>query len=135
MVSISPDDLALELLNQCLRGNSHSTDLLETLLRLAQSPDPAQARKASRALFGIVVERLGDLFAPSLCDSYAALFADVISYALPDLDASTLLDRYRRVRMPRRFNGRPERVRDVYVLSRITLGADVAVARVRPSAL
>ena len=130
MVSISPDDLALELLNQCLRGNSHSTDLLETLLRLAQSPDPAQARKASRALFGIVVERLGDLFEPSLCDSYAALFADVISYALTDLEAAALLERYKRVRLPRRFEGRAERVRDVYVLSRVTLGADIAVTSV-----
>ncbi|MBL8232175.1 MAG: hypothetical protein JNL98_27005 [Bryobacterales bacterium] len=127
MVSISPDELALELLNQCLRGNSHSTDLLETLLRLAQSPDPAQARKASRALFGIVVERLGDLFDPCLCDSYAALFSDVISFALPDLDASILLDRYKRVRTPRKFEGNAERVRDVFVLSRVTLGADVAI--------
>lgn len=130
MVSISPDDLALELLNQCLRGNSHSTDLLETLLRLAQSPDPAQARRASRALFGIVVERLGDLFDPSLCDSYAALFADVIAYALPDLEAPALLERYKRVRLPRRYEGDAGRVREVYVLSRVTLGADIAVTSV-----
>lgn len=125
MVSISPDDLALELLNQCLRGNSHSKDLLETLVRLALSPDPGQARKASHALFGTVVERLGDLFEPCLCDSYAALFSDVIGFALPDLEASELLGRYKRIRLSRQYDG--ARVRRIFVLSRVTLGADVAI--------
>jgi len=127
LVSISPDELAIELLNQCLRGNAHSPDLLETLVRMALSKDPELARKASHSLFRIVVERLADLFEPCLCDAYAALFCEVIAQAIPELSAEPLLDRYRRVRLPRRFEGATERVRRVYVLSRVTLGADVAI--------
>ncbi len=132
MENISPDELAIELLNQCLRGNAHSSELLEMLLRYALSADQAQARHASHALFGIVVERLGDLFEPCLVDCYAAMFSEVISYALPDLRAEDLLERYRRVRMPRRFSGKDPKT--VYVLSRVTLGADVAVTSVAMNA-
>lgn len=128
MESISPDELALELLNQCLRGNSYSSELLEMLLRYALSADRAQARHASHALFGIVVERLGDLFEPCLVDCYASLFSETIAYALPDLRAVDLMERYRRVRLPRRFAG-PD-PRRVFVLSRVTLGADIAVTSV-----
>lgn len=132
MENISPDELAIELLNQCLRGNAHSTELLQMLLRYALSADPAQARRASHALFSIVVERLGDLFEPCLVDCYASLFSETIAYALPDFEAEDLLDRYRRVRMPRRFAG--PNPRKVFVLSRVTLGADVAVTSVAMNA-
>jgi len=126
--SISPDELALELLNQCLRGNAYSSELLEMLLRYALSADAAQARRASHALFTVVVERLGDLFEPCLADCYAALFSEVIAYALPDFRKEDLQERFRRIRVQRKFRGRdPERV---YVLSRVTLGADVAVTSV-----
>jgi ADP-heptose:LPS heptosyltransferase len=83
---------------------------------------------AARALFGIVIEQLGDLFEPVLCDVYARLFAHVISRTLPEYDADELLLRYRRVRQMRRFQG--GEVRRVFVLSRVTLGADVAVTSV-----
>jgi ADP-heptose:LPS heptosyltransferase len=123
--SISPDELALELLNQCLRGNAYSSELLEMLLRYALSADAAQARRASHALFGIVVERLGDLFEPCLADCYAALFSEAIAYALPDLRREDLLERFRQIRMQKKFRG-PDPKR-VFVLSRVTLGADVAI--------
>jgi ADP-heptose:LPS heptosyltransferase len=123
--SISPDELALELLNQCLRGNAYSSELLEMLLRYALSADAAQARRASHALFGIVVERLGDLFEPCLADCYAALFSEAIAYALPDLRREDLLERFRQIRVQKKFRGPdPQRV---FVLSRVTLGADVAI--------
>ena len=50
-----------ELLDLCLRGESWSPELL----------DRAIAEDEGRALFSIVVERLGDLFEPRLCDVYA----------------------------------------------------------------
>src|ERR1035441_1600099 len=40
--------------------------------------DPLIAEPGNRALFRIVVERLGDLFEPRLCSVYADLFAGVI---------------------------------------------------------
>ena len=86
------------------------------------------AQAASKALFGTVIERLGDLFEPALCDVYARLFSHVISRALPAYDADGLVIRYGQIRQPRRFPG--GEVKRVLVLSRVTLGADVAVTSV-----
>lgn len=76
----------------------------------------------------MIVELLADLFEPSLCDVYARLFSYVISRALPAYPADDLLQRYRKVRNVRRFPG--GEVKRVFVLSRVTLGADVAVTSV-----
>jgi ADP-heptose:LPS heptosyltransferase len=75
-----------------------------------------------------VIERFADLFEPELCEVYARLFSHVISRALPEYSAEDLYLRYRRVRQVRKFAG--GEVSRVFVLSRITLGADVAVTSV-----
>lgn len=80
-----------------------------------------------RALFGILVEGLADRFEPSLCDAYVRLFAGAIAYATPGVDPISLVARYERIRHTRAIQGKPRRV---FVLSRITLGADVAVTSV-----
>jgi ADP-heptose:LPS heptosyltransferase len=72
-----------------------------------------------QALFGILAEGLADRFEPALCEVYADLFAQ----AIPGADAA----RYRRVRVPHAVTFEP---RTVFVLSRVTLGADVAVTSV-----
>jgi ADP-heptose:LPS heptosyltransferase len=128
----NPSELALELVNHCLRGNSWPRDLLDALLEAALSHDPHVAAEASHALFGIVVERLADLFEPALCDTYARLFSVVIERA-EGLDAAELVARYQRVRQPRSFDG-PDPSR-IFVLSRVTLGADVAITSVILSAM
>ncbi|MBZ5633437.1 MAG: hypothetical protein LAO55_09960 [Acidobacteriia bacterium] len=99
-----------ELLDLCLRGESWSPELL----------DRAIAEDDGRALFTVVVERLGDLFEPDLCAVYARLFTDVIARVCPELIART-----RRI-----TGGLWPATNRVYVLSRITLGADVAVTSV-----
>ena len=43
--------------------------------------------RAARCL-SIVVERLGDLFEPRLCDVYEELFTQVIQRVCPELDAA-----------------------------------------------
>ena len=78
----------------------------------------------------MVVERLADRFEPRLCDVYADMFCQVISGAIPELTPTDLRARYDRVRWPRKFQGDPQRVETVFVLSRVTLGADVAVTSV-----
>ncbi len=98
------------------------------IARALDEQDEFLATAATRALFGIVIERLGDLFDPALCEVYARMFAHVISRALPEYKIDDLLLRYRRVRQVRRFPG--GEVRRVFVLSRVTLGADVAVTSV-----
>jgi len=84
---------------------------------------------SSRALFSVVVERLSDLFEPRLCDIYTDLFSEVIGKTLPDdLHGPHLAARYRRIRKQRTASG--PHPRNVFVLSRVTLGADVAVTSV-----
>ncbi len=100
-----------ELLDLCLRGQPWSPELL----------DLAIGEDDGRALMSIVVERLGDLFEPHLCDVYAHLFSEVIAHVCPEL-----IPRTRRIT---NVSDWPATER-VYVLSRITLGADVAVTSV-----
>ena len=100
-----------ELLDLCLRGESWSSELL----------DRAIAEDDGRALMSMVVERLGDLFEARLCSVYEELFSQVIARVCPDL-----ISRTRRAPAAR-F---PESAERIYVLSRITLGADVAVTSV-----
>ena len=89
----------------------------------------------TRALFGIFVEGLADRFEPALCDAYARLFSQAIALAgtgkEADYDPAALVARYDRVRATRSVVRDPERV---LVLSRVTLGADVAVTSVILSA-
>jgi ADP-heptose:LPS heptosyltransferase len=82
---------------------------------------------ASRALFRDVVEPLADRFEPALCDEYVQLFAPIVESVFPDPPAAELIARYGRVRRARPVKHNPARV---FVLSRVTLGADIAVTSV-----
>ncbi len=129
MASILANELAHEVLDACLKDGTWPLRPLDDLItRALDEEDQFASINATRALFSIVIEQLGDLFEPALCDVYSRLFAHVISRALPEYDAGELLLRYRRVRQVRRFRG--GEVQRVFVLSRVTLGADVAVTSV-----
>jgi ADP-heptose:LPS heptosyltransferase len=79
------------------------------------------------SFFRDVVEPLADRFEPALCDEYVRLFAPLIESVYPDLRAGDLIQRYQRVRRARPVSQNPARV---FVLSRVTLGADVAVTSI-----
>jgi ADP-heptose:LPS heptosyltransferase len=129
LANIPANELALEVLDACLRDGTWPARSLEDLIeRALDEDDPFVATAANRALFSIIIERLGDLFEPALCDVYARLFSHIIARALPEYDARELLLRYNRIRQPRRFPGGD--IHRVFVLSRVTLGADVAVTSV-----
>jgi ADP-heptose:LPS heptosyltransferase len=81
----------------------------------------------NQALFSILAEGLADRFEPALCDVYARWFSQAIAAVVDGADAAGLVARYRRVRRVRPAAGEPSRV---FVLSRVTLGADVAVTSV-----
>ena len=98
-----------ELLERCLTGTNWS----EPLLRRALSEDDG------RAFLNLVVERLSDAFDPALCEVYERLFAQVIEQTAPDLAP--------RIRATALFPTAPADTDKIYVLSRVTLGADVAV--------
>ncbi len=127
MASTSPSELAAALLESCLAGRPWPEEALDGLTEAALSTEPALAAEASRALFSGLAEPLADLFEPRLCDAYAALFARVLARALPELDPAQLCARYERVRQVRPVDFEPGRV---FVLSRVTLGADIAVTSV-----
>jgi hypothetical protein len=101
-----------QLLEYCLRGEPWPESLL----------DRAVAIDDGRAFLSIVVERLGDLFEPRLCETYNRLFTQVILCVAPELAP--------RLRDPSKRSVAPESASRVYVLSRVTLGADVAVTSV-----
>lgn len=130
MGSTSPEELAAALLEECLRGGAISTRWIDQLAEMALSPDEATAREATRALFAGLVEPLADRFEPRLCEAYVKVFSRVLERVDPAWEAPELEARYERLRRFRHFDataGVPERV---YVLSRVTLGADVAVTSV-----
>ena len=116
MTNTSCSRIAEELLAQCLAG-APPEELPPSLLE----------EPCGQALFGVWVEGLADRFDGALCDTYTRLFAQAAAHVDAALDAKALVARYERVRRPRRAKGEPRRV---YVLSRVTLGADVAVTSV-----
>jgi len=100
-----------ELLVLCIGGRDWSPDLL----------DRAIAEDEGRTLLSGVVEPLADSFDPRLSGVYDRLFRQVIERVCPEL-------------VPRLRRGKtstlPPVAERVYVLSRVTLGADVAVTSV-----
>lgn len=63
-------------------------------------------------------------------EEYVRLFSPIIAQRVPGWTTEELVARYQRIRRPARFQGDPQGVRAVFVLSRVTLGADIAVTSV-----
>jgi ADP-heptose:LPS heptosyltransferase len=121
-------------------------DHIEALCGLATSSELTRAQAGTDALFHDIVEPLSDRFEDSLCEIYIELFAQVIDYcrrlsAGCDLDRklsgfgindqSELRLRAIRVRNDAHHSvDRLTKLRKILVLSRVTLGADVAVTSV-----
>jgi ADP-heptose:LPS heptosyltransferase len=116
LTSTSCKQVAETALAQCVAGQPPR----ELPWSLLQEP-------CAQALFGTLVEGLADRFEPALCDVYTRLFSQALCHADSTLDVMSLVARYERVRRPRPVAGRPQRV---FVLSRVTLGADVAITSI-----
>jgi ADP-heptose:LPS heptosyltransferase len=115
--STSCKEIAQDLLERCIAGKAPKN------LPHALIEEPCSA-----ALFGVLVEGLADRFEPRLCDAYAQLFSQAAAHAMEDgTSAAQLVSRYEFVRRVRPVSVEPKRV---VVLSRVTLGADVAVTSV-----
>jgi len=116
-----------------LRSTSCKTLAEDTLAACLAGQPPRELPRALAAencgkhLFGVLAEGLADRFEPGLCDAYARLFSQAVSYARDGLHPALLVARYERVRRVRPVLGKPQRI---FVLSRVTLGADVAVTSV-----
>jgi hypothetical protein len=92
------------------------------------SKTDAQAVASDPALFTDLVEPLADSFDPRLARAYVDIFAHILESIDPSFQAADLVARYGRVSRARPFEGPDPDY--VYVLSRVTLGADVAVTSV-----
>ena len=144
------DAVAVEAAGSFMRchhdGGAFLSDAISLLCEAATLDRPELARPGVRGLFGFLVERLSDAFDPRYCELYDRLFAQVVTFCrgLPaghELDAAlarfglrTEADLLARKGQLSALDAWPERGRDavrkVLVLSRVTLGADVAVTSV-----
>ena len=103
-----------EVARRAFAGEGIDDALLDRAVAAAESPE------GSREFFGTVVEPLADAFDARLCDVYAQLFGRVLQRVSPGLPV-----RARGANPPA-----PRNVARVFVVSRVTLGADIAVTSV-----
>jgi len=124
-----------------------SAEAVETaaplLCGLALHSEPQLARAGVEGIFRHAAENMSDAFEPRLCDRYLQFFARVLWCCRAFPHAEWVDERLRRfglrteqdlTRRARRLGRKPKRmpaeVRKIVVLSRVTLGADVAVTSV-----
>jgi hypothetical protein len=125
------------------RSPSAIGELVDGLCELALHPDPERSALGQSLIFGSVVESLADSFEPDKALLYDHLFARVIDYcrrrqtgrgldvclsrfAVSSADALIARKERIRIRGPFPVDAR-RRVERVFVPSRVTLGADVAI--------
>jgi ADP-heptose:LPS heptosyltransferase len=123
-------EAAQDILNACLAKAAWSESHLKTLLDASLSADRNVADQASGVFFRVIVEGIADQFEPGLSDVYAKIVSRAIAHALPEYDPRSLVARYQRVRQVRPYAGHANGIERVYVLSRVTLGADIAITSV-----
>ena len=134
--------LAEEAAQACLASSSELDDAALLLSELAMLGDAELARAGVDGIFRRVIETMADAFDPRLSDLYVQFFAKVLGYCRRLPPAAWLDERLQRfglerephlvhravtLRRPRRVAGA---VKKVVVLSRVTLGADVAITSV-----
>lgn len=121
---------------------------LTLLCELAAADDAARARAGATGIFPALVERLNDSFEPSACDRYDEVFAQVIEYfrhlpgarefdaALRQFGLREVTDlRARKRRLGHSSPIKTANLKKILFLSRVTIGADVAVTGVLLAAL
>ncbi len=127
------------VIEQFQRDQSCLREAITLICRIAADENSEIARSGIVALFPMLVERLNDSFEPAACRLYDQLFAQVIEFCrrLPEgkrldegltkfglLTESDLLARKTNLPTPDSRLPAPSRV---LLLSRVTIGADVAV--------
>ncbi|MDE0104937.1 MAG: hypothetical protein OXN89_21370 [Bryobacterales bacterium] len=136
--------MAIEDLVRELAGrDSNSTefrDCSKELAKRAFSPEPGAALRATSAIFSRLVEPWGDQFSRVGCAKYVSFFTEAlyaegspVAKGLERLgyeNSQALRDRYVAVsRRARADEYLPKSFTKIVVLSRVTLGADLAITR------
>ena len=137
--------LAAQFLARAREDGAYLRENIKALCRLAASEDEATAKAATRAVFASLVEPLADSFDPRAVSVYNRVFAQMIDYCCK-MDAGRMLarkladfkifgeqDLFARAERLRSVTGfdsstsRRHEMTRIIVLSRVTIGADVAV--------
>jgi len=129
-----------------LRDSRYESDVIDLLCEMTTSADkPGVNIIASRALFGIIIESLCDEFEDLQTDTYNRVMSQVIDFCrnLPsgaELDhrlkafeiysQNDLLERINRIRTDGLTLKRQRHVKKILLLSRVTIGADVAITSI-----
>jgi Glycosyltransferase family 9 (heptosyltransferase) len=130
------------ILKEYLENKSYPKEAVTSLCQITANEDPAIARAGASALFPALIEYLNDSFEPEACALYDQIFANLIEFyrRLPQgkrldeglrsfglMNESDLLSRKSRML---EFHASVSKVKKVLFLSRVTIGADVAVTSV-----
>ncbi len=147
---ISPHDfvrlsqqIAYSFMDAYLKDCHYEDDYIDLLCEMTTfSKDTDLNGIAARALFGIIIESLCDDFEDLQTETYNRVMAQIISYCrklrgAKELDRylrefqiytrDDLLTRINKIRMDSKVLSRKRNVAKILLLSRVTIGADVAV--------
>lgn len=136
-------DLIVNYHQEC---GGYLRDAVTLLCEITASDDQQVARAGVRALFPALIERLNDSFDPAACQLYDRILAQVIDFyrRLPEAkgfdEALNSFDIFRESDLPARksrisnphsaFRIPHSALRKILLLSRVTIGADVAITSV-----
>jgi ADP-heptose:LPS heptosyltransferase len=126
-----PEDRFLRVRGALLAGAAPSAADLDWIVGQTAAVDADAAASASKRLFREIVEPLADRFEPQLSGQYARFFSAVLDRLQGRPAFARFNDRRARLAQREAMKGEslPE-ARRCLVLSRVTLGADVAVTSV-----
>ena len=145
--------LAVEFLARYREAGEYLRANVEQFVRMATCGDKSQEARATEAIFGSLVEGLCDSFDPESAGLYIRVMAQIIQYCrtlgdqldweLADFGLATeqdLIARAERLRpepgssagpgAPDSWLQDPEGIKLVIILSRVTIGADIAITSV-----
>jgi len=138
--------IAYSFLDYYLKDCRYEKDYIDLLCEMTTfSEDPELTEPAAQALFGIIIENLCDDFEELQTLTYNEVMTQIVSYCrgigagkaldrtLKDFGLHApedLLGRINSIRAQRISLPDPKSVKKVFLLSRITVGADVAVTSV-----
>jgi len=145
-------DIAVQLVEEFLAANRESgvylRDAIARIAELSISPDRELAEAASKVLFTKLVEPLADSFEPPSVSLYNRALAQVIQVCRKDPQAADLdrelsafgltneqdlvarVEKIRTSYQSIKFDDSKLNIKRVIVLSRVTIGADIAVTSV-----
>jgi ADP-heptose:LPS heptosyltransferase len=137
---------AVALFFSSLKSDGESLrEAIELLCEINALPNPKLSRIGLEALFPHLIERLNDSFEPELCKVYDRLFAQIISFCrqLPEChelnrtltsfglpNETSLLARKISLSNGIKSPLRDRPIKKILFLSRVTIGADVAITSV-----